>query len=283
MVMFPTRHLSRIHIPKRDFYYNTLRITGTAVRNFHASVPCRVPKEAQKKWRDEDTALLIRLREHENQKWGKIGEHFPGRSLDSIRARYSRISGKTKPKIMWTDEEHQRLMKMKKDGESWRNIAATFPGRTVSALYTRWTRTEGVPNKKYVKWSLEEDQLLLEHKERGDLVKDYAQLFPNRTLGAIYRRYTIIGPRGKYGRLLHTGYRGVSDEDRDEIFKLHATGMTPTQIHAEHFSQLELYTVRNVIKLGRRGDEMGERGRFRQRWTRADDKTVLRMRQKEHK
>lgn len=68
--------------------------------------PAMEPKGPKLKFRPEDDALLVKLKEVKNLTWKQIADFFPGRSLGTLQVRYcTKLKAKT---MCWTEDKVSR-------------------------------------------------------------------------------------------------------------------------------------------------------------------------------
>lgn len=116
----------------------------------------------RKGWTSREDKLILEEVTKHGQKWREITvQNFPGRSDDSVRNRWKRITQKpseaiTKRKARspskkiertgWTKEEDNKILKgVKERGHKWNFIAQELPGRTPHAIRNRFHRLESIP------------------------------------------------------------------------------------------------------------------------------------------
>lgn len=238
------------------------------------------------RWNKEDLERLMELKERGGS-WKSIAAEFNGRSPCSEQAAYIRFTGVKEKRRLWTDEEVALLHSMRQRREPWRKVLAAFPGRTMLAVFACYTRTKSstlhVLDRS--RWTEEESARLLQMRAIGESWSKIVASgsFPGRTISSLQSRYVSIGPRGKYGRLVYGGQSVFTNAERDEIHRLHEQGKSRQEIHAIVCPDKPFSKMKSAIKAGRRGDEIQNSTRFRTRWTRAEDKAILSMRQREFK
>jgi hypothetical protein len=117
----------------------------------------------------EDDAVIIKLKEIDRLSWERIAKHFPGRSAYGVQCRYSKklhnrpvearaylmnqgyesrhnengviiFALAPQQAKAWTDEEDDLLLKLRdEDKLEWDTIADSFPGRNARAMERRFT------------------------------------------------------------------------------------------------------------------------------------------------
>lgn len=274
-----------------------LRASGRSWKEIAAEYPGRTQAGCQaryiahagetqphKQWSEKELAKLRELKE-KGGSWKSIAAEFPGRTAHSAQSAWTRMMGTNTHRRMWTDEETERFRTMVQNHEPLKNIAAAFPDRTRAALWTRISKTMEGAYLQSGKWTDEETARLMEMKANGQTESEIfaSGALPGRTLAAMRRHYGENGPRNSYGRLIYGKHAVFSDLEREEMFRLQAEGKSNAEIHEAVAPNVPLVKVINVLKTGRRGDEMGDTSRFRERWTRSEDKMLLSLRQKEQK
>ncbi len=151
-------------------------------------MPIRAP------WMPEEEELLEELLEKTDMSWDEIAKFFPGRSRGALVTHYStRLKGEgTSARLRrWTPEEDQLLIQLKEKGgrQSWSQLAEHFPGRSPKAVFSHYsTELEG-KTRPLVRWTAEEEQLLIELKEKGLSWSQMLEFFPGRSKDALRSRY----------------------------------------------------------------------------------------------
>ncbi|KAK3671242.1 hypothetical protein LTR78_008877 [Recurvomyces mirabilis] len=108
---------------------------------------------------EEQGDLLVQLREDHEFTWGRIAEHFPGKTDESVEFHYNTLIGivalPAKPRKRraalkapgnhqrpYTKEEDELIIKLREiDKLPWELLAQEFPQRTWLALQKRYVRT----------------------------------------------------------------------------------------------------------------------------------------------
>lgn len=99
----------------------------------------------------------------------------------------------------WTKEEDSKLLKMVVifGAKDWRNLSKHMEGRNSRQCRERWQNYLN-PNLNFNNWTLEEDKLLLEMREKhGPKWKLISKYFTNRTDAMIKNRYNALERIGK--------------------------------------------------------------------------------------
>ena len=136
---------------------------------YSANTSRRLNKDPQNvRFKLDEDALIIRLKEIDRLSWEKIAKHFPGRTAYGVQCRYSKklharpvearaylvnqgyefrhdengvINFTPAPPVpkVWTEEEDDLLLKLREgDGLEWEQVAQSFPGRTAKAMERRY-------------------------------------------------------------------------------------------------------------------------------------------------
>ena len=94
----------------------------------------------------------------------------------------------------WTAEEENRLIKLREEDKTWEELVDDFPGRTWRSLVARYHKLRPSPQQREsVKhWTREEDELLLELKEKDISWKEIAESFPGRSPSAVRSHYNFL-------------------------------------------------------------------------------------------
>ena len=162
-------------------------------------------------WTAEEEQRLIELRE-QRIPWDKLTEHFPDRTWKALTSKYQKLTTDPSSKSpagrkLWTPEEKDLLLELKKTGMSWAEISERFPGRTENAVnrqYRTLVNGTSVPKRYYGSYSAEEDELLLELDEARVPWKDRVKYFDNRSLPSLRSRLDILGSGPRQVRQKYT-------------------------------------------------------------------------------
>lgn len=151
------------------------------------------------KWTAEEEERLIRLRA-QSLSWQELADvHFPWRTGDALRTKYSMLTrDPSKPPRKtrrWTKEEKDLLVELVEMGESYEEIAKRFPGcspNTLQAQYRSLTQGRHVPTTVFKKYTAEEDERVLELRREGLRWREIVLLFDDRSIDSLRRRYKVL-------------------------------------------------------------------------------------------
>tara|TARA_A100001015_G_C14801700_1_gene637212 strand:+ start:264 stop:773 length:510 start_codon:yes stop_codon:yes gene_type:complete len=164
---------------------NNNRIKTQTLKKKHVSnVPVKSYAKSYVKWTAEEDATI--LNEREDGVYGyalRAATKLDGRDAQSINDRWTKILKKIhdpNSPVGWTDEEDAIILNEREGGvHGYALRAATkLEGRDVQSILDRWNKTlkkvhiSDAPVKSYVKWTAEEDAIIL----RKEKIKPMAML-----------------------------------------------------------------------------------------------------------
>tara|TARA_B100002051_G_C16637139_1_gene586575 strand:+ start:437 stop:862 length:426 start_codon:yes stop_codon:yes gene_type:complete len=130
--------------------------------------------QMRSEWLATDIALLVDVVPKMEYKWRDIRKkYFPGRTDDSIRNKYHRITGykvckKREEKCAakresWTVQEDEFIRSyLTSNPKKWANLALHMPNRTPRAIRGRWDRLQMIPET--IDWNEEFEQFEMQEK-----------------------------------------------------------------------------------------------------------------------
>ena len=147
----------------------------------------------------------------------------------------------------WTDEEDERLIKLREEQRSWTEVAKSFPERTGIALKSRYHRLKKDPSKTSETnkpWNDEEDRKLLDLVETEASWEERALYLPGRSAHAARVRYRYL----KRGDSLPKKFRRKFTAKEDELLlQLDEAGI-PWKERVAYFKNRPLHSLRYRIR-----------------------------------
>ena len=133
---------------------------------------------------------------------------------------------KIKRGLLWTAEEEERLVRLREEDRSWEELAEYFPGRTWQALASKYYKLKGLsePKAEVKHWTTEEDETLLELKEKNEPWGDIVKRFPERSPAAIRSHYTYL--RRDQSLAPASTWKPYTDEEKELLLKVAGTDTT---------------------------------------------------------
>ena len=188
-------------------------------------------------WTPEEEERLVRLR-NEGLSFAEMVPFFEERSYGAISNKYYRLTRDeptTRPTGKeWTEEEKERVLRLRDEGLTWDEMVPFFEGRSYDAINTMYYRLTQDPSARQstrTSWNRQENELLMGLMERDASNNELLENFSGRTLGAIRRQYRMLSRansapnqrRRKYTAeedelLLELGERGMSWTERLQYF-----------------------------------------------------------------
>lgn len=98
-------------------------------------------RHQRRSWHPEDVAALMQCRK-QGLSYSDIAQKLQ-RSLQSVRSRSLRLRkvGEERRPVrklqLWTPEEDEKLLRLRREDKPWRDTVAHFPGRSLSAVRDR--------------------------------------------------------------------------------------------------------------------------------------------------
>lgn len=159
--------------------------------------PTRIRQKAttskkKTKWSVDDDRLLISLvNDSERVNWTEISKRFPGKTVQQVSERWSKVVNPSLVKGSWTRQEDEIIIEfVKKHGfKNWTKLAQILPGRIGKQCRERW-RNHLDPGVNKEPWTPEEDDnLMILHEQYGNQWVKISQLMPGRSDNAIKNRW----------------------------------------------------------------------------------------------
>ena len=214
-------------------------------------------KRAGKRWTDEEVDYLVELREEEELSWEEIAEFFPERKWGGVKQKYERLNRdplapKTKERRLWTPEEDERLLELKREDKSWEEMAEFLKGRTPSAIKTHYYYITGedkqAPASTRRKYTEEDDNLLLEALREGLSTTEVAQRLET-TVETVNRRVASLREQKRFNPAsISKKYRSYTIDELNLIHELRERGMSWKLIRRVHFPERNVNTMRQRYK-----------------------------------
>lgn len=141
-------------------------------------------------WTEEDIERVVQLGDS-GAHFEEIAESFPGRSVNALRKKYYQHSSAfERPcRVVWTKEESDRVVHLRKSGVPWEEIAALTPGRTIGAVKKIYWKNEHSVQKPARPWTADENALVAKMRKDGVSWDKIASNFPERTIHAVQTHY----------------------------------------------------------------------------------------------
>lgn len=128
-------------------------------------------------WTPDEESLLLELRDNQRLSWEQILPSFPDRGWKALETKYyalksgpSRGRVRATPKV-WSGEEEEQLVAMRRENRSWAEIGKRFPERSIEALKTKYRQLFNdftVPKRAIDRWTAEEDNYLIQLREEEE-------------------------------------------------------------------------------------------------------------------
>ena len=138
------------------------------------------PRPKGKFWTAEEEKLLLDLVE-EGIPLNEMTEALEGRTENAIRSKYRYLmKGSPVPKALlkaFTAEEDELLLELAQMDTTWEEKAESFEGRNANALQHRYRRIVPDGHDLRLRWTPEDEELLIEAVEAGMTWEEMAQLF----------------------------------------------------------------------------------------------------------
>ena len=109
----------------------------------------------------------------------------------------SKLSKRAKAYKLWTPEEEERLLKLKKQKLPWSEIVNSFPERSIKSLKNKYRRLQS----KFLasEWTTEEDKLLVKLRESNTPWEEIVTYFDNRSIKSLEERFaSLTSPLRRY-------------------------------------------------------------------------------------
>ena len=190
-------------------------------------------------WTDEEEELLMKLASMD-MSWKERAEKFSGRSDAALRVHYNKLMlGEAVPSTvqdLYTDEEDQRLLRLREEDLTWEEVTRQFEGRSVNSVKKRYRMI--ADKSKHPRWTPGEEEQLLEALEVGMTRKEIAEHF-ERTVRAVSNRARQLrfvsrrkstGPKARQEPI-------YTDKELRLMRKLREEGVTWLEISKEHLPE----------------------------------------------
>jgi hypothetical protein len=155
------------------------------------------------RWTEEEDAK-IRKGVEAGQRWRKIAEGLPGRTTAATAGRGCKLglnSGRWKQRKPWRADEEATVRACVAAGEKWRAIAGKLPGRDENEVRYCATRLGLESPRERVPWTEAEDEEIRGGAAAGESCVEIAARLPGRTLAAVKKRRSELGPKEGEGRV----------------------------------------------------------------------------------
>jgi transcriptional regulator len=225
-------------------------------------------------WTAEETARLDALKA-QGLRECEIAAAL-SRTTQSIAQKWQRIHAPQSARY-WRAEEEQRLLHMKREGATAREIAAVL-GRSRDSVNRRSMllragkpAPKASPSERRERWTLQEEQRLLELRASGLTALEMAKLLPGRTGGAVERKLS------QFPDLPRLRARSWSKDEDDTLIRLRQEGKTWSEVAAALPSRTPVAAKMRAVLLMDRGHSLFHKsGR---RWPNVPDEKLIRMRE----
>lgn len=143
-------------------------------------------------WTETDDHNLIEIVQSSSViNWQEIAAHFPGKTIQQVSERWSKVLDPSLVKGSWTKEEDEEIIRFvtRFGTKNWTKLATMLPGRIGKQCRERW-RNHLDPANNTGAWTPEEDQQLIAlHEKFGNSWVKISACMPGRTDNAIKNRW----------------------------------------------------------------------------------------------
>ena len=143
---------------------------------------------------------MLKLRD-EGVAFKEMENFFEGRTWQALVSRHGTINRdpsapKRKRGKAWTKEEDKKLLELAAEDKAWEEMMTDLPGRSANSIQGRFNLLmEGgvsAPETVKVRYTPEEDNLLLALRREGKTFKEIADYFPKRSQGSLTNRHLAL-------------------------------------------------------------------------------------------